>query len=85
MLQWHKGSWAILNRALWGADLSKGIWDVCTKPDAAVQVWHVSAHFPPTLPGNHEADTLARARALLLEGKLTLSDAVGWVQCKSGH
>lgn len=85
MLQWHKGSGAILNKALWGADLRQYIWGVCTKPDTAAHVRQVSAHSPPTLPGNHEADALAWARALLLEGNLTLSDAVGWVHCKPKH
>lgn len=61
MPQWHRKVWSVLNIPLWGAELWKGIGKVCTKLDAAVQVWHMSTYSPSILPGNYEAATLAQA------------------------
>lgn len=53
---WHRKVCSILNIPLEGAELWKGIGEVCTKLDAAVQVqWHMSVHSPSILPGNYEA------------------------------
>lgn len=59
---------------LWGADLWRDIWDVCTQPTAAIKVRHTSAYSPTTLPGNHKADTLTKAGAVLLEDLKTSLD-----------
>lgn len=75
-------SLGFIKQILWGAELWKGICEVCTKPDAAIQVWPVFAHSPFTLPGNYEADILAQAQALLLEEMLTTSDVAECVHCK---
>lgn len=79
MPQCHQESWTILGRHLWGADLQRDIWAVCTQPSTAIRVRHVSGHSPTTLPGNHKADTLAKEEAVLLEELQTPSDVAKWL------
>lgn len=83
MPQWNKECWAILNRLLWGVELWRDFWEVCIKPCAAIQVWHVSIHSPSTQLGNHEADALDLVQALLLEALPTSPEIAEWVYRKS--
>lgn len=55
-----------------GNELRRDIWDVCMQPCAGI-----SAHSPTALPGLHQADTLDKEEAVLLEELQTPSDMAG--------